>query len=246
MNTKFSYMYRDGANYKTFYECVFPGEINKEQIDKILCSCDGDLFIPRALGLPGGMFEGESGYDSRYDHYWCEHDFEDSFSVTNDAPTHFITVEDLVESFTRCKDRWEAALADKIKTLDTNVERTASLEAQIQSAAKYSLIQVDREYDGMVDGVWVQNHVGTIDSAAEVARATERANSNRITVAVVEDLGYSEPNYSFRTALKRLDIVQDLNISSNSLASKIELASNRSSGVCSAEQQPVKASSRER
>ena len=80
---------------------------------------------------------------------------------------------------------------------------------------KYSLIQVEREYDGMVDGVWMQNHIGTIDSAAEAARATERANSNRITVAVVEDLGYSEPNHSLRTALKRLDIEQCLNLNNN-------------------------------
>lgn len=79
---------------------------------------------------------------------------------------------------------------------------------------KYSLINVSREYDGMVDGVWLQDHIGTIDSASEEARATEQANSNRITVAVVDDLGYYEPNYSFRTGLKRLDILQNLNMSS--------------------------------
>lgn len=83
------------------------------------------------------------------------------------------------------------------------------------SSVKYSLIQVEREYDGMVDGVWLQNHTGTMDSAAEEARATEKANSNRIKVAVVEDLGYSEPNYSFRTALKRLDFAQGLNVNSS-------------------------------
>lgn len=80
---------------------------------------------------------------------------------------------------------------------------------------KYSLIQIDREYDGKVDGVWLQNHIGTIDSATEEARATERANGNRIAVAVVEDLGYSEPNYSLRTALKRLDVSQNSNINRN-------------------------------
>lgn len=80
---------------------------------------------------------------------------------------------------------------------------------------KYSLINASREYDGLVDGVWLQNHTGTIDSAAEAARAIERANSNRITVAVVEDLGYSEPDYSFRTALKRLDLALNLNINNH-------------------------------
>ena len=67
----------------------------------------------------------------------------------------------------------------------------------------------------MVDGVWLQDHTGTIDSAAEAARATEHANGDRISVAVVDDLGYSEPDYSFRTALKRLDVALNLNISSN-------------------------------
>lgn len=88
---------------------------------------------------------------------------------------------------------------------------------------KYSLINVSREYDGMVDGVWLQNHTGTIESASEIARATERANSNKITVAVVDDLGYSEPNYSFRTALKRLDIAQTLNLNNNGDKSKMDL-----------------------
>ena len=77
---------------------------------------------------------------------------------------------------------------------------------------KYSLINVVREYEGMVDGVWMQDHIGTIESASEAARATERANSNRITVAVVEDLGLSCPDYSYRTSLKRLDKVQELSI----------------------------------
>jgi len=79
----------------------------------------------------------------------------------------------------------------------------------------FQIINVAREYDGLVDGVWLQDHTGTIDSAAEAARATEQANSNRITVAVVDDLGYSEPNYAFRTALKRLDIALNLTISGN-------------------------------
>ena len=76
---------------------------------------------------------------------------------------------------------------------------------------KFSLINVSREYDGMVDGVWLQDHTGTIESATEKARATERANSNRITVAVVEKLSYT-PDYSLRKELKRLDSVQSIEL----------------------------------
>lgn len=110
MNTKFSYMYRDAANYKKFFECIFPGEITSEQVKSIIDACDGENFIPRSVGLPGGMFIGEAGYDDRYDHYWCEHDFEDSFELTNEAPTHFITIERLVAAFEGCKGRWEEAI----------------------------------------------------------------------------------------------------------------------------------------
>ena len=71
---------------------------------------------------------------------------------------------------------------------------------------KFSLVNVIREYDGLVDGVWLQDHIGTIGTAADAARGTEQANNHKITVAVVEDLGCAEPNYSVRTALKRLDL----------------------------------------
>lgn len=70
---------------------------------------------------------------------------------------------------------------------------------------KFSLINVTKCVGNTVDGVWMQNHVGTLQSATEIARETEKINSNAIVVAVVEDLNYSEPNYSVRRDLKRLD-----------------------------------------
>lgn len=71
---------------------------------------------------------------------------------------------------------------------------------------KYSLVNVMKEYDGLVDGVWVQHHTGTLGTAVKAARETEQANSNRITVAVVEGLNFSTPDYSLYRGLKRLDI----------------------------------------
>lgn len=42
--------------------------------------------------------------------------------------------------------------------------------------------------DGTVDGYWIQDHVGSHASALEKAEVTASANSNRITVAVVEQI----------------------------------------------------------
>lgn len=58
----------------------------------------------------------------------------------------------------------------------------------------YSLINICKERDGFVDGVWLQDSNEGIERAIKAARETEKANSNRIAVAVVECLNYSAPN----------------------------------------------------
>lgn len=70
---------------------------------------------------------------------------------------------------------------------------------------RYSLINVHRERGGLVDGVWLQDCIGTLDDAARTARATEQVNHNRITVAVVEGLNSYGRDFSPKTDLKRLD-----------------------------------------
>lgn len=70
----------------------------------------------------------------------------------------------------------------------------------------HSIVTVIKEYNGLVDGVWVQHCMATtLEEATERARSTEKANSNRITVAVVEYLPFSCPNYCLMRGLKRLD-----------------------------------------
>ncbi|TCI99588.1 hypothetical protein [Cytobacillus praedii] len=69
---------------------------------------------------------------------------------------------------------------------------------------KFSLIQIYNEVDGFVNGVWLQDHTGNLNSAIRKANETEKANSNRIKVAVVERIGGSAPNYCLLTNLKRL------------------------------------------
>lgn len=73
---------------------------------------------------------------------------------------------------------------------------------------KFSLVNVSNDNGEVVDGVWMQNHVGSLESATQRARDTEAVNSSHggITVAVVDDLGYALPNYSTRMGLKRLDV----------------------------------------
>lgn len=73
---------------------------------------------------------------------------------------------------------------------------------------RYSLINVDKEYDGLVDGTWIQNCTGTFEKAVKLARDTERVNSNRITVAVVEAIPSLIPDYDPKKGLKRLDCVK--------------------------------------
>jgi hypothetical protein len=69
---------------------------------------------------------------------------------------------------------------------------------------KFSLIQIYNEVNGFVDGVWLQDHTGSLDSAIRKANETEKANSNRINVAVVERINSATPDYDLLTNLMRL------------------------------------------
>lgn len=70
---------------------------------------------------------------------------------------------------------------------------------------EYSLINVSKEYDGFVDGVGLQDCTGSLEETIQRARESEKANGNQISVAVVDSLLLSYPDYSHRTGLKRLD-----------------------------------------
>lgn len=70
---------------------------------------------------------------------------------------------------------------------------------------RYSLINVWKEYNGLVDGTWIQNVTGTLEEAIKAARDTEKANSNRITVAVTKSIYSTIPDYDQKKGWKRLD-----------------------------------------
>jgi len=69
---------------------------------------------------------------------------------------------------------------------------------------RFSLINISSEQDGKVSGYWIQNHIGTLESAKKVAKETEAVNSNKINVAVVEE-GSSSSMLNFYRDLERLN-----------------------------------------
>ena len=56
----------------------------------------------------------------------------------------------------------------------------------------YSLILVYEENDGIVTGTWLQDVTGNLEKAKKCAKETEQANSNRITVGVVERVDFGQ------------------------------------------------------
>ena len=57
----------------------------------------------------------------------------------------------------------------------------------------FSLVTVHRTNpDGTIDGAWLQDHVGTLDSAKQRALDTSAQNSNT-PIAVVSSVGWCGP-----------------------------------------------------
>jgi hypothetical protein len=77
------------------------------------------------------------------------------------------------------------------------------MDSMSKETKPFSLICVSKvNSNGTVDGSWMKDHYGTVESAYKAAKETEAANSNRISVAVVAKLPGSTPNYDPMTNLK--------------------------------------------
>lgn len=71
----------------------------------------------------------------------------------------------------------------------------------------FSLINIyNRNEDGTVNGTWLQDHVGTRETAADAARRTESANSHDIHVAVVSSLPGSCSQLTYWVNRVQLDV----------------------------------------
>jgi hypothetical protein len=94
-NIRFSFLYRDAANYKTFSDLIFANldGIPLDTVRAIVCSgCNVDLcFDPVKWGIPNIR---TSPYDAELDHGWYE--FED-VEETGEEPTDGRTVREFLE-----------------------------------------------------------------------------------------------------------------------------------------------------
>lgn len=70
---------------------------------------------------------------------------------------------------------------------------------------KYSLIQIEEEHGaGVISGSWVQDCIGSLEEATQRATKTEQVNSNRIKVAVVEQVVGTTPILRYFKELNQL------------------------------------------
>lgn len=95
MNIKFSYLYKDGSNYKQYHQIVFAssGQSTLGEIQTILRSnlIDECWFIAKDWHLPDMHFK-EYLWDTKVDHEWHEFDYVEE---TTDAKT----VKPSIEAF---------------------------------------------------------------------------------------------------------------------------------------------------
>jgi len=106
MNTKFSYMYRDGSNYKACNDVVLEGECTFKDIEQFLD--DGMWFIPSQVGLSDLQYK-LFAYDGpgEDDHVW--HEINDGdFEPTDEEPTAPITASAFIENMRKAHtDGWD-------------------------------------------------------------------------------------------------------------------------------------------
>ena len=53
--------------------------------------------------------------------------------------------------------------------------------------ATFSLLTVSKEKDGIVEGYWIQDHIGTLETATERAKSTSELNRGQ-NIAVVDGI----------------------------------------------------------
>ncbi len=86
-NIRFNYLYRDGANYKSWGDVVFsnPDQIAVSEIESKLIDgfLSDKLFIANQVSIPE-KFLFMSGKFTKFDH--CYHQF-DSVEICNETPT---------------------------------------------------------------------------------------------------------------------------------------------------------------
>lgn len=102
-NTKISFLYRDGSNYKSYNSVIVSGTFTDNEINQILdCLDRGEYFIPEQIGFPVERF----GSITEDDHCWCELTSFD-FETTDDEPTLEMSADEVQKAFMAAKDHWD-------------------------------------------------------------------------------------------------------------------------------------------
>jgi hypothetical protein len=107
MATKFIYLYRDGANYKSWGELILAGKPKESYEANLRDACQmSKLFVAEQVGIPPVYLYTEEGgdwsYDPETDHGF--HEFHE-LEASNERPSKKRHIQDLVVAF-RNVGRW--------------------------------------------------------------------------------------------------------------------------------------------
>ena len=70
--------------------------------------------------------------------------------------------------------------------------------------SKFSLITVSKEENGTVEGYWIQDHIGTIESATTLANETSKLNRDQ-NIAVIDQINSTTPMLGYWKDLTKLN-----------------------------------------
>lgn len=70
--------------------------------------------------------------------------------------------------------------------------------------SKFSLIIVTKEKDREIEGYWIQDHIGTLETATTLANETSKLNHGQ-NIAVVDQIRSTTPALSYFKYLERLN-----------------------------------------
>lgn len=93
-------------------------------------------------------------------------------------------------------------------------EDVAEAEMNDLPLANYSLVQIEQEEYGLVSGPWIQDCCAcTMEEATRCARETEAANSNRIQIAVIDQITSVVPYQYVYKAIRLDSKIKDMDMS---------------------------------
>ena len=105
-NTKITYMYRDGSNYKAGHSVVLGGRLDSSDVEAFIGALDNISMVPGQVDLKDlqDSFEGcESEWDPDLDHPF--HEVEE-IAATSEAVTEIMTAAEFIQ---KIKDvKWNA------------------------------------------------------------------------------------------------------------------------------------------